>query len=133
MPPVVWLSRQGFLSVDWLLSVFGDKQSKAVKAYQRFVNQGKDCSSPWKALRHQMYLGSNHFVEEMLGMIGEERSLSEIPSAQRRPVPKSLVYYEGKSLDRDSAIVLAYKKWWIQHERYRGLFWPSLFESQSYY
>ena len=99
----------GFLSVDWLLSVFGHKQSKAIKAYQRFVNQGKDCSSPWKALRHQMYLGSNHFVEEMLGMIGEERSLSEIPSAQRRPVPKSLVYYEGKSLDRDSAIVLAYK------------------------
>lgn len=99
----------GFLSVDWLLSVFGETKRKAVKAYRRFVREDKGCASPWGELRHQMYLGSNHFVEEMLGRVDEERCLSEVPSAQRRPVAKSLAYYEGKAVDRDSAIDLAYK------------------------
>lgn len=98
-----------FLSVDWLLSVFGETKSRAVKAYRQFVSEGKGLSSPWGEIRNQMYLGSDHFVEEMLGKVDGERCLLEIPSAQRRPVAQSLAYYEGQSSDRDSVIRLAYE------------------------
>ena len=41
--------------------------------------------------------------------IDDERNLSEIPASQRRPVPKTLAYYEQGNTTRNSAIIEAYQ------------------------
>ena len=56
-----------------------------------------------------MYLGSDSFVQAMLARVDEDKCLSEIPSAQRRPEAQALSYYEGLAIDRNSAIFLAYQ------------------------
>lgn len=48
-----------------------------------------------------MYLGSDSFVEAMLGRLDEDKCLSEIPSAQRRPVAQPVSSYEELSVDRN--------------------------------
>jgi len=98
-----------FLSVDYLLSHLGGSKGNAIKTYRQFVSKGKDLPSPWEDLRNQMYLGSDSFVQAMLARVDEDKCLSEIPSAQRRPEAQALSYYEGLAIDRNSAIFLAYQ------------------------
>jgi hypothetical protein len=99
----------GWLTVDWILSAFGTRKSKAIESYKRFVAAGKNQPSPWTFLKNQIYLGSDKFVERMQKQIGVDRDLSEIPSAQRRPTAKPLSIYEDESSGRDLAILSAYK------------------------
>lgn len=97
------------LNVDWLLGAFGKRKSEAVKRYKKFVSEGKDQPSPWLKLRNQIYLGSEQFVEKMKSYVDGNRELSEVPAAQRRPVPKALGDYEASSHDRNTAITNAYR------------------------
>lgn len=96
------------LHTDWLLAAFGSHRSSAVQAFEQFVAAGKNQSSPWQELKNQVYLGSDRFVSDMQERIDAPDQLTEIPSSQRRAVPKPLEYYTGKALNRDSAIVAAY-------------------------
>jgi hypothetical protein len=57
------------------------------------ISEGKGQPSPWEKLRNQVYLGSEEFIEK----VQKHLELSQIPSSQRRPVPKSLDYYEQVS------------------------------------
>ena len=41
-------------------------------------------------------------------MIDGDKDLSEIPSSQRRPMPKPLDHYVNKTHSRNDAIVIAY-------------------------
>lgn len=99
----------GFLSTDWLLSAFGRRKSTAMEKYRQFVSEGRGQPSPWEALRNQVFLGGEGFVEEMQELIDGERELSEVPAVQRRPVPKSISDYETASKHRNEAIVAAYR------------------------
>ncbi|MCF7980719.1 MAG: transposase [Pseudomonadales bacterium] len=96
------------LNVDWILAAFGRRKATAIARYKKFVAEGKDQPSPWTQLRNQIYLGSQPFVEKMQRLIDGTMELSEIPSSQRRPIPRSLNDYELSSPDRNSAIINAY-------------------------
>jgi hypothetical protein len=54
-----------------------------------------------------VYLGSEAFVENVQAHIDREKELSEIPLSQRRPVARSLEYYEQHNPARDHAIIEA--------------------------
>ena len=98
----------GWLRVDWLLAAFGRTKAKAIEAYRQFVSEGKGQPSPWQFLKNQMYLGDDAFVEKMMKYIDGSQELSEVPSSQRRPVPKPISAYAEFSISRDEAIEKAY-------------------------
>lgn len=97
-----------WLQTEWLLAAFGRRKGKSMEAYRRFVAEGKNQPSPWQALRNQVYLGDERFVEKMQRHIDQDRVLSEIPKSQRRPQAKTLAHYERKAGSRDAAIIEAY-------------------------
>jgi REP element-mobilizing transposase RayT len=96
------------LDVDWILAAFGQRRTKAIANYERFVAEGKNQPSPWEQLKNQVYLGSDQFVDEMQRRIDGAERLSEIPSSQRRPLAKSLQSYVESASSRNEAIKLAY-------------------------
>ena len=97
------------LTTDWLLAAFGARKAEAIECYRRFVREGKGQSSPWLILRNQVNLGSKAFVEKVQAHIDGEKELSEIPASQRRPVPRTLEYYEQHNPTRNNAIIEAYR------------------------
>lgn len=97
-----------WLSTGWLLAAFGRRKSSAIEAYKRFVSEGKGQPSPWQGLNSQVYLGDEKFVEKMKRLIADDKDLSEIPSPQRKNVPKSLKIYAEVAGSRDIAILNAY-------------------------
>ncbi|RBP49921.1 transposase [Arenicella xantha] len=98
-----------WLEVDWLLASFSGSKKNAIKSYRNFVMEGKGQPSPWAELRNQVYLGSSEFVTQMVALIDGDKDLSEIPSSQRRPKPRTLKQYFEQAQDRNHAIVTAYK------------------------
>ena len=97
-----------WLQSEWLLAAFGRRKGQAIEGYKRFVAEGKHQPSPWQALRNQVYLGDERFVERMQRRIDKEKELSEIPMTQRRPRARPLAEYERKGSSRDAAIAAAY-------------------------
>jgi len=75
--PPIWLQ------VNWLLSCFGKCRLSAIEKYKVFVAEGKGQLSPWPLLKKQIFLGNDHFVEEMEAKVDKDQYLSEIPSSQR--------------------------------------------------
>ena len=96
------------LTTDWLLAAFGNYRGEAIERYKHFVAQGKHQPSPWTALTNQVFLGSGPFVEKMQGLVDRDKPLSEVPTTQRRPVAKTLAYFEASSPDRNTAMIHAY-------------------------
>jgi putative transposase len=84
----------------------GDRQ--AIGRYKIFVAEGRRQPSPWDALRNQVYLGSEAFVEQTQRLLDGDKVLNEVPSTQRRPVARALAYYQATNPDRNTAIVRAY-------------------------
>jgi len=64
----------------------------------------------WEGLKYQMYLGNDKFVESMQHKLddSEKESLSEISRLQRRPLTRSLQWYEESTVERKKAMALAY-------------------------
>jgi len=102
-------TQKEWLEVDWVLSVFGRNKIKAQKAYRNYVSEGRNQPAPWEQLVNQIYLGSEAFVIKAQDMLEQDKDLSEIPAPQKRPVAKPLIVYENQGVDRDHAIILAYK------------------------
>ena len=99
-----------WLETDWVLAAFAERTQEAQTAYRRFVSDGKNQPSPWEDLKHQIYLGSDAFVEAMQRKMGADQRLSEIPKTQRRPVARPLIWYFKKHRDRDAAIFEAFTR-----------------------
>jgi hypothetical protein len=97
-----WLRR------DWLLSAFGATQQAGVAHYRRVVAEGIGRAGPWEQLKHQVFLGSEAFVDDLRRRLPKDRDLSEAPRAQRRPPAKPLAKYAAVYADRDEAIATAY-------------------------
>ena len=100
--------KPGWLNPDWLLSSFSKRKGLAVKRYKAFVAEGQGQPSPWLQLRNQVYLGDDEFMAQMNTLIDADKELGEIPSSQRRPIPKVLSVYEKNTSSRNGAIVEAY-------------------------
>ena len=89
-------------------SAFGGTEQEAVARYRCFVAEGKSLASPWARLKHQVFLGSEAFVEGVRQALPPDRDLSEIPRAQRRSPAKLLGEYAKQYPDRNEAITAAY-------------------------
>ena len=72
-----------FLTVDWILGMFGTDKEAAQEQYRLFVQQGMNGKSPWGDLKGQLLLGSEDFVEQFNELIQEKGKIKEIPRYQR--------------------------------------------------
>ncbi len=100
-----------WLETDWLLSQFGKSRKVARRKYKNFVREGLGLPQVWDALKSQIYLGSETFVEDLQAIYDkkkEDHDLKEIPRLQRRPMAKPLAWYEQNYKGRDEAIAQAY-------------------------
>jgi hypothetical protein len=59
-----------FLTIDWVLSQFGTTPASAMRAYRRFVSQGRGLDV-WKDLRAGSLLGSDEFAERMKPLLAD--------------------------------------------------------------
>ena len=93
-----------FLSTDWLLEQFGQNRRVAQKRYREFVRDGI-ANQPWDALKGQIYLGSDKFIERHSA---EDKQINEIPRAQLQAIKPTLERIFAK--DGDSGIAQAYRE-----------------------
>ena len=97
-----------WLETRWILAAFGEAEEEAVDRYARFVTAGSGQASPWEQLKHQVFLGSDTFVESMQRKIPQDRDLREIPQAKARRIALPLDEYARRYNDRNLAITAAY-------------------------
>ncbi len=95
--------RPGFLHTDWTLANFSQSRHQARIAFRKFVAEGlKNPPSPWLALREQIALGSDNFVQKIKNLVEEQDLSEEIPRKQRligRPTLDDL-FPSGKKFPR---------------------------------
>jgi len=92
------------LTTDWILSQFGKEQKAASGQYQAFVLSGIKAESPLKAIKGQLFLGQENFIDEIKHLIRDKEKLKEIPRKQRfvtrPPLNEILKYQDKKSKDQ---------------------------------
>ena len=93
---------------DGLLAMFAKQRSLAQQRYAQFVAEGIKADSPWAHLKGQVFLGDEQFVSRMQAHLQVCKDDVQIPLAQRRPKPPTLVEIEKNALDRNAAIVVAH-------------------------
>jgi hypothetical protein len=77
--------------------------------YVDFVRAGVGQAPIWEALRHQLFLGSEAFVEQMIAaQTTEHDELREVRAAHRRALAKPLTFYDTNCDDRREAMAKAY-------------------------
>jgi putative transposase len=72
-----------YLSVDWILGVFGTDRKTAQRQYRKFVKEGTNRKSPWGELIGQILLGGDSFVEKFKDFLRDKEAIKEIPRQQR--------------------------------------------------
>ena len=95
-----------WLQTDWILGQFGQSRAEAVARYRDHVRAGIGKPGLWQALRGQIYLGSDAFLEKM--QANSHENMPEIPRAQRRPLAKPLAYYQQTHANASEAMAAAY-------------------------
>jgi len=71
------------LTTDWLLSQFGQERKAASSRYQAFVRSGIKAASPLKAIKGQLFLGQENFIDEIKHLMRGKEKLKEITREQR--------------------------------------------------
>ncbi|TAN41957.1 MAG: addiction module toxin RelE [Nitrospirae bacterium] len=92
------------LTTDWILLQFGEKRENAVQRYREFVRSGMSEESPLKAVRGQLILGHDEFVDRFENLLLGKQDIKEVPKEQRhatRPPLKELLKGIGKKADDD--------------------------------
>ena len=97
-----------WLETDWVLGQFGSDRRRARVAYAAFVAEGLAQPNVWDGLRHQVFLGSEQFVERLSGEAKPLERLREVPRAQRRPLAKPLVWFDQAYPVRREAMAQAF-------------------------
>lgn len=83
-------------------------RKRAARRYATLVAQGKDVKLWNEALRRQIFLGDEQFVERMQALLTPEQCRAgEVPQVQRSPQPKPIEHYLAGG-ERDEAIARAY-------------------------
>jgi len=105
--------KPSFLTIDWILSQFGESRDDAIGHYRRFVLDGVLKESPWDDLKGQILLGSESVIGRIDDQIKEKKGFKEIPRvhryATRPPLQDLLKVRQDKSrLNRDETIYIAY-------------------------
>jgi len=104
--------KKGFpcLTTDWILSQFGREQKAASRQYQAFVHSGIKAESPLKAIKGQLFLGQENFIDEIKHLIRGKENLKEIPRKQRyvtRP-PLNEIFERKDKKSKDQAMYEAH-------------------------
>ncbi|MEW6371625.1 MAG: transposase [Pseudomonadota bacterium] len=99
--PPDWFARDG------ILGRFGQTRAEAILAYDEFVLEGMNKTSPLAATRHRILLGDDAFVAQHENMRPSEE-LGENPRAERRAVAPDLASYRDMHVDRNEAMARAY-------------------------
>ena len=97
-----------WLETDWILGQFGDERDQCQARYAEFVVEGLGQPSVWEGLRHQVFLGSDRFVQRAAGASRPPEHLREVPRAQRRPLAEPLAFFERTYPDRREAMARAF-------------------------
>ncbi|MCZ6828010.1 MAG: transposase [Gammaproteobacteria bacterium] len=97
------------LNTAWVLSAFNAKKSRAIRQFIDFVSRGKGQPSVWHALKNQIYLGDEQFVEDMQCKISGDINLDEVPRPQKRQIPKPIEAYKNMMGSRNEAIISVYQ------------------------
>lgn len=71
------------LTTGWILSQFDKEQKAASRQYQAFVLSGIKAESPLKAVKGQLFLGQENFIDKLKHLIQGKEKLKEIPKKQR--------------------------------------------------
>ena len=72
-----------FIMIEWILSQFGRKKGEAFRRYREFVSEGINRESPLKAVKGQVILGRNDFIDKISDFIRRKEEIKEIPKKQR--------------------------------------------------
>lgn len=87
------------LTTDWILSQFDKERKAASRQYQAFVLSGIKAESPLKAIKGQLFLGQENFIDEIKHLIRGKENLKEISRKQRyvtRPPLNEILKYKDK-------------------------------------
>jgi len=96
-----WLDR------DTVLALFGNSHESAIHAFEEFVLAGIGQESPFRAVRNQLFLGSDEFCAQA-GQGEIHGDLLEIKRTQRRAIVEPLKDYFVRHADRHEAMAAAY-------------------------
>lgn len=72
-----------FLDVAFLLSQFSSSQSEARAIYRNFILAGIGMDSPLKTVKHQIFLGSDSFVQEAREKVCPRDGLQNVSGIQK--------------------------------------------------
>jgi hypothetical protein len=97
------------LETDWVLGQFARELSAAQAGYAAFVRQGIEQPSVWEALRHQVYLGSEAFVERHCAPSRPAERLRAVPRAQRPSLATPLADFDVRYPVRREAMARAFQ------------------------
>lgn len=101
-------AKPAWLHTDWLLGQFSAQRQRAIGKYVDFVRAGTGLPSLWEQLQGQIFLGSAAFIERLQSAAPDHTLISEIPTAQRRPLAQPLEYYRAHAASNKAAMVAAY-------------------------
>lgn len=90
-----------FLTVDWILSQFDPDRERAVRAYRRFVLQGRGVRV-WDDLQGGWLLGSSAFVERLRPRLQEKPPTPEYRRRERFAARPSLEELFADVTDRET-------------------------------
>ncbi len=107
LPMVCAIDSPAWLQRDAMLAKFGTNRESAIGAYEAFVLEGIGQESPFRAVRHQLFLGDEEFCERAARNEFAEPS-REINRCQRRAVVLPLADYFADSSNRKDAMAKAY-------------------------
>jgi len=92
------------LTTDWILSQFSKEQKKASREYQAFVLSGIKAESPLKAIKGQLFLGQDNFIDKINHLMSVKENLKEITKKQlyvtRPPLNEIFKPKDQKSKDQ---------------------------------
>jgi len=97
-----------WLEVDWIIGQFGTDRLQAQQRYADFVDAGVSGASVWEHLRHQIFLGSDRFIQRFSDKQMPLEHLREVPRAQRRPLARPLEWFELTYPARKEAVARAF-------------------------
>ncbi len=102
-----------FLTIDWLLSQFGETREEAVKSYREYIHGSIEGETLWNELKGQMFLGSKGFLDRMKTHLEGKQDSREVPRihryATRSALEKLLHDLQGKDpQESDDTIYSAY-------------------------
>ena len=98
------------LTTDWILAQFGQEKKKAYSLYQAFVLSGAKAVSPLKAVKGQLFLGKESFMDQVEHLLQGKEKLKEISKKPRyitRPPLDEVLKYRDKK-KRNQALYKAH-------------------------